>query len=94
MRSDLHRRFTFPPALKYRDFRLFWAGLLVSIAGSMMQNAAILWHIYVLTGSPLALGIVGLVRVLPIVGFSLISGVIADIYRIFTGRKPIWTRFK
>ena len=80
MSPDRNPRFTFPPALKYRDFRLLWTGLLVSIAGSMMQNAAILWHIYVLTGSPLALGIVGLVRVLPIVGFSLISGVIADIY--------------
>lgn len=73
-------RLTFPPALKYRDFRLLWTGLLISIAGSMMQNAAILWHVYVLTGSPFALGLVGLVRVLPIVGFSLISGVVADIY--------------
>jgi MFS family permease len=71
---------TFPPALRYRDFRLLWGGLLVSISGSMMQNAAILWHIYVLTGSPLALGFVGLVRVLPIIFFSLISGVVADIY--------------
>jgi len=66
--------------LKYRDFRLLWAGLLISMAGSMMQNAAILWHVYVLTGSALALGLVGLVRVLPIVLFSLISGVVADIY--------------
>jgi MFS family permease len=46
----------------------------------MMQSAAILWHIYVLTGSPLALGFVGLVRVVPIIFFSLISGVVADIY--------------
>jgi MFS family permease len=73
-------RLTFPPALRYRDFRLLWGGLLISVAGSMMQNAAILWHIYLLTGSPLALGFVGLVRVVPIIVFSLISGVVADIY--------------
>jgi len=44
----------------------------------MMQSAAILWHVYAITHSAMALGVVGLVRVVPIVGFSLISGVVAD----------------
>lgn len=43
-----------------------------------MQSAAILWHVYAVTHSAMALGVVGLVRVVPIVGFSLISGVVAD----------------
>jgi MFS family permease len=43
-----------------------------------MQWVAIDWHIYVLTGSPLALGLVGLCRVIPIVVFSLWGGVVAD----------------
>lgn len=36
----------FPPALRYRDFRLFWLGLFVSVIGSQMQLIAINWHIY------------------------------------------------
>ena len=70
--------FTTSTALRHRDYRLLWIGLLISTSGSMMQNAAILWHIYEITHSALALGAVGLVRVVPVVGFSLISGVAAD----------------
>src|SRR5207249_5768852 len=36
------------------------------------------WHLYSITHSPLALGMIGLVRVIPIVAFSLIGGVVAD----------------
>src|SRR5215510_6014932 len=45
-----------------------------------MQNAALLWHVALLVPDRkgLALGIVGLVRVVPIVVFSMISGVVAD----------------
>jgi MFS family permease len=43
-----------------------------------MQAVAINWHIYVLTGSAVALGLTGLVRVVPIIVFSLIGGVFAD----------------
>jgi MFS family permease len=68
-------------ALRHRNFRLLWASQLVSMAGSMMQSAAILWHVSLLVPPHqrgLALGMVGLVRVVPIIGFSLISGVVAD----------------
>jgi MFS family permease len=68
-------------ALRHRNFRLLWGGQLVSMAGSMMQNAALLWHVSLLVPPHqrgLALGMVGLVRVLPIFGFSLLSGVLAD----------------
>ena len=46
-----------------------------------MQNAALLWHVSLLVApgrKALALGMVGLVRVVPIVVFSMFSGVVAD----------------
>jgi MFS family permease len=55
--------------------------LLLSFTGSFMQNAAILWHVSLLVPDDrkgLALGGVGLVRFVPIVVFSMISGVVAD----------------
>src|SRR5439155_16618339 len=68
-------------ALRHRNFRLIWSSMLVSMAGSMMQNAAILWHVSLLVPvreRGLALGMVGLVRIVPIIAFSLVSGVVAD----------------
>ena len=68
-------------ALRYRNFRLLWVGLLFSFTGSFMQAAAILWHVSLLVPPDrkgLALGLVGLVRVIPIIVFSMISGVVAD----------------
>ncbi len=43
-----------------------------------MQNAAINWHTYELSGSALALGGLGLARLIPIVAFSLMGGIVAD----------------
>jgi MFS family permease len=68
-------------ALKHRNFRLIWIGLLVSFVGSTMQSAALLWHVSLLVPPEkkgLALGLVGLVRVVPVVVFSMLSGVVAD----------------
>ena len=68
-------------ALQHRNYRLIWIGLFVSFSGSMMQNAALLWHVSLLVPPDrkgLALGLVGLVRVVPIMVFSMISGVVAD----------------
>jgi MFS family permease len=50
------------------------------MAGSQMQLSAIHWHIRELTGepNPLALGGIGLVRILPVILFSIISGPMAD----------------
>jgi MFS family permease len=69
------------PALQHRNFRLLWLGLLVSFTGTFMQTAAILWHVSLLAPDDkraLALGLVGLVRVVPVIAFSLLSGVAAD----------------
>jgi MFS family permease len=59
---------------------LIWIGLLLSFTGTFMQNAALLWHVSLLVPNQkgLALGAVGLVKVVPIVAFSMISGVVAD----------------
>jgi MFS family permease len=68
-------------ALTHRNFRLIWLGMLASMTGSMMQNAALLWHVSLLVApdrKAIALGLVGLVRVVPIVFFSMVSGVVAD----------------
>ena len=65
-------------ALRHHDFRRLWAAQLISLTGSQMQAAAIDWHVYLLTRSPLALGMVGLSRVIPIVSLSLLGGVVAD----------------
>jgi MFS family permease len=68
-----------PPALHHRRFRLLWLGLLISITGSQMQIWALFWHIRTLTDQPIALGAVGLARILPVILFSLIGGAVADV---------------
>src|SRR5512140_3546295 len=65
-------------ALRHRDFRLLGTATLVSIIGTQMQNVGIDWHVYVLTRSPLALGAIGLVRVVPLIFFSMWGGILAD----------------
>jgi MFS family permease len=65
-------------ALRHRDFRLLWLGQIVSVTGSQMQFVAINWHVYLLTKSPFALGLVGLFRGVPIILCSLAGGVVAD----------------
>lgn len=83
-------------ALYYRDFRLLWAGELLSAIGSEMQHIAVNWHVFALlngqvititlfgqeqqlAADALGLGALGLVRVLPVIVFALIGGVLADV---------------
>jgi len=70
-----------PPSLKHRQFFYLWLGLLISIAGTQMQIWAIFWHIRTLTDKPIALGGVGLARILPVIIFSLIGGAVADSFK-------------
>jgi MFS family permease len=65
-------------ALHHRNFRLIWTGQFISVSGSQMQSAAILWQVYALTHNPLALGLVGLCRLVPVFLFGILSGVVAD----------------
>ena len=69
------------PALKHRNFRLLWSGQCFSLVGTWMQNTAVLWHVSLIAPAEdkaLALGIVGLARVIPIVLLALVGGVLAD----------------
>ena len=68
-----------PPALFHRRFRLLWLGMIISIAGTQMQTWALFWHIRDITDQPIALGGIGLARILPIIFFSLIGGAMADV---------------
>jgi MFS family permease len=68
-----------PPSLLHRRFRLVWYGQMISIAGTQMQVWALLWHIRALTDQPIALGGIGLARILPVIFLSLIGGLVADI---------------
>jgi MFS family permease len=69
-----------PPALQHRRYRLLWLGLMISIAGTRMQTAAVLWHIRTLSDQPIHLGIVGLVNIVPVLFFSLLAGTVADTF--------------
>ncbi len=65
-------------ALKDRDFALFTIGLFISRIGNAMQDVAIHWQIYLMTGSAVSLGLIGLSRVVPLILVSLFAGVVAD----------------
>ena len=72
--------FQIPPALRERRYALFWSGMLISMAGGQMQFWALLWHISKLTGEPIFVSVIGLVRFLSILVFSLFAGAIADAF--------------
>jgi MFS family permease len=65
-------------ALRQRDFRLFFIGRFVSTMGEQMVGVAIGWDLYLRTHNPLALGFVGLAQVIPVIGFALPAGFVAD----------------
>ena len=65
-------------ALRYRDYRLFWMGQLVSVVGLQMLMVAQGWLVYDLTGSRLQLGLVGLSSAAPSILLNLFGGVVAD----------------
>ncbi|MBN2045022.1 MAG: MFS transporter [Anaerolineales bacterium] len=73
-------RISIPPALKHRQFALLWYGQAFSVVGSQMQVWALFWHIDEITKAPIALGMVGAARVVPIILFSIFGGAIADLF--------------
>jgi MFS family permease len=68
----------FAPALRFRNYRLFWLGLTISTAGTYLQQVAEGWLIYDMTGSKLLLGVVGAVALVPVVPISFLGGLIID----------------
>jgi len=66
--------------LRHRDYSLLVFGRLLSLVGTQATNVAIAWQVYELTGDPLALGGIGLARILPITVVALAGGVFADAF--------------
>jgi MFS family permease len=65
-------------SLRYRNFRLFFVGQLVSMVGTWMQSMALSWLVYRMTGNTTLLGIVVLATQGPIVLLGSYTGVMAD----------------
>jgi MFS family permease len=66
--------------LRYRDFRLIWSAEALSQTGTQIQRVAVAWQVFELTGDPFHLGLLGLVRFVPLFLFGLVGGVVADRY--------------
>jgi MFS family permease len=65
-------------ALRSRNYRLFVAGQSVSLVGTWMQQVAMSWLVYRLTGSAMLLGLVGFISQVPTLLIAPIAGVLAD----------------
>lgn len=77
----------FSPLKKYPDFRRLWLAGLISYFGSMFTYVALPFQVKELTGSYLAVGLIGLVEIIPLVVFGLYGGVLAD---HMDRKKMIW----
>ena len=75
--TDVRRSTTFS-ALRYRNFRLMWSSLLVSNSGYWLQTVAQDYLVYELSGRALDLGIVSMVRAVPLISLSFFGGAVAD----------------
>ena len=65
-------------ALRYRNYRLFFSGQLISVIGTWMQSVAQSWLVYRLTGSSLLLGLVGFAGQIPVFLLASVGGMVAD----------------
>jgi MFS family permease len=61
-----------------RNFRLYLSSVLLNNLAIQIQSVAVAWQVYALSGSPLALGYVGLAQFVPILALCLPAGNLAD----------------
>jgi MFS family permease len=66
------------PLREHRDYRLLWAGNLVSVVGRQITIVALPYQVFLITHSSLAVGAIGLVQLVPLVVLSLWGGALAD----------------
>jgi len=66
------------PLRQSRSFRLLWTGQLVSLTGTQLRLVAIPYQVYLITGSSLDVGLIGLFQAIPLISLALFGGVIAD----------------
>ncbi len=64
----------------YRDFRRYMGARVAATAATQIGSVAVGWRVYAMTHRAMDLGFVGLVQFLPIAGFSLAAGHVADRY--------------
>jgi MFS family permease len=64
--------------LRFRDFRLLWTGMSVSLVGDGVFLVALAWQVYALSNVPTALSVVGLAMTLPHVVLLLWGGAVSD----------------
>jgi MFS family permease len=67
------------PLRRHRDFRLLFLGQLSTFLGSMLTFVAIPYQVYALTGSSLAVGLLGLAELVPVLTLGLLGGALADV---------------
>jgi MFS family permease len=65
-------------ALRHRNYRLFFAGQLISLSGTWMQSVAQSWLVYKMTGSAALLGLVGFAGQIPVFLIAPFGGAVAD----------------
>lgn len=65
-------------ALRHRNYRLFFAGQIVSLIGTWMTSTATVWLVYRLSGSPFLLGVVGFAGQIPAAVLTPLAGVYID----------------
>lgn len=67
-------------SLGHRNYRLYWMGQGISMAGNWMQGTAQMWLVYRLTESRFLLGLTGFMSQIPMFLFGLLGGATADRY--------------
>src|SRR5512137_2685390 len=65
-------------AFRYRNYRLYFGGQGISQTGSWMQQVAMGWLVFRLTGSAFYLGVVAFFAQVPVIFMSPLAGVLAD----------------
>src|ERR1041384_4121464 len=65
-------------ALRHRNYRLFFGGQSLSLIGTWLTRVATSWLVYRLTGSTIALGVVGFASQIPTFLIAPLAGVWVD----------------
>ncbi len=66
------------PLRRHRDFRLLYTSQMVSFFGNMITGVAIPYQAYAITRSPLAVGLFGVVQLVPLLALAFLGGALAD----------------
>ena len=75
------------PLKKYPDFRRLWTAGLISYLGSMITYVALPFQLKEITHSYVAVGVLGVIEIVPLIIFGLYGGVLAD---AVDRKKMIW----